>query len=198
MKRACVFLIVLCFFGTLSAAADERKCASAKQGSSSRIDEVSIQQFLAAAAAGSLEDVKSWLARGMDVNARNEFGQTALHVVQKAETAQYLIKSGADVNARDKDFSMTPLFYQEVPVARLLVAAGADINARSKKGNTPLIWHSYNGYQKGIAYLLSKGADINAVNDDGQTALDVAETFANRSLAKYLRTKGARSNRLNR
>lgn len=145
--------------------------------------------FLEAVRKGDLAEVKNKLKTGADIRAKDEFGQSALHVVKDVRVAQFLLSQGADVNLRDKDFLMTPLFSKEVPIAKLLVAAGADVNARSNKGNTPLIWYSYSSYLDGIKYLLSAGADINARNDDGQNALDVAEHFADKRTVEFLRAR---------
>ena len=147
-------------------------------------------QYLEAARSGSLKKVKAALEDGINVNAQNASGESALHLVTDPATAAYLIERGADVHLRDKDFGMTPLFFQGVPIARLLVAAGADVNARSFKGNTPLIWFSYGNDLEGVQYLVSVGADTEAVNSDGQTALDVAKRFGNLEVAGYLISLG--------
>lgn len=159
---------------------------------------VTADQFLEAVQNGFLDNVKECLDRGIDMNVRNEKGESALHLVKDAATAEYLISRGADVNLPDRQSGMTPLFFQEVPIARLLVAAGANVNARSLKGNTPLIWFAYSSYLEGIEYLLSVNADLHAVNDDGKTVLDVAEDFGSPELVEYLREAGAKKGSQNK
>ena len=49
------------------------------------------------------------LANGADVNAKDEYGNTALHKLKRREVLQLLLANGAEVNAKDK-FSHTPLW----------------------------------------------------------------------------------------
>ena len=63
-----------------------------------------------AAVFGNIEAVKKHLAAGADVNAKDENGETPLHLAATKETAELLIAEGADVNAKDKD-GVTPLDY---------------------------------------------------------------------------------------
>ena len=151
------------------------------------------QQFLDAVRKGSLDNVKTWLAQGMDINARNESGEGALHVVRDPKVAVFLIQNGIDLEMRDDTLGMTPLFHHEIGIAKVLIDAGADVNARSHRGNTPLMWYAYSGYLEGIRYLAKRGADINARNYDGQTALDIAERFASQDVSNFLRSAGGRS-----
>jgi len=132
--------------------------------------------------------VTEQLAKGVNVNAKNETQQTALHVTQSPEIAQLLIEHGADINAKD-DLGAVPIFNKELPTAKILFAAGNDINIRNEKGNTLLIWWTYSGYLEGIKYLVEHGGNINACNIDRHNALDIAEHFQpNSDTLKYLQT----------
>lgn len=51
--------------------------------------------------------IKILLATGVDVNASNNIGQTALHLAGNAEVAQLLLAAGADRTTRDAN-GMTP------------------------------------------------------------------------------------------
>ena len=97
-----------------------------------------------AARDGNIEAVKQHLAAGVDVDVKNKYEWTPLHMVADAghkEIAELLISNGADVNVK-KDDGGTPLhwavymdFYE---VAELLIAKGADVNAKDKDGESPL------------------------------------------------------------
>ncbi|MDP6735717.1 MAG: ankyrin repeat domain-containing protein, partial [Nitrospinaceae bacterium] len=63
------------------------------------------------AAKGDIEAVKQHLAAGTDVNAKDWFENTPLHLAAEyghKEIAELLIAKGADVNAKD-DHGQTPL-----------------------------------------------------------------------------------------
>ena len=53
-----------------------------------------------AAAAGDLAAIQAELDKGVDVNIRDPYGKTPLHVVKTKEIAELLIAKGADVNAK--------------------------------------------------------------------------------------------------
>jgi len=85
-------------------------------------------------------DVKSLIAAGVDVNARDESGSTPLIEAARwsndPEVIQVLIDAGADIHARDElGFDVTALVAAAMStvnpeVVRALVTAGADVNAR--------------------------------------------------------------------
>jgi ankyrin repeat protein/uncharacterized protein YecT (DUF1311 family) len=62
-------------------------------------------EMLQAAGRGHLEQVKTFLAKGGDVNARNKFGETVMMAAAMAgnlDLVRFLIDKGADVNAKDE------------------------------------------------------------------------------------------------
>lgn len=149
------------------------------------------EKFLRAVYDGEDNIVRELLDSGVDINVRDNTGQTCLHIVRDKNMAVYLISRGADISAQETDHGMTPLFFQNKDIAELLLSGGADVNALSQEGNTPLIWYAYSGYLDGAELLLSNGADINARNKDGHSALDIAGRFNHRTLADYLRSQGS-------
>ena len=153
----------------------------------------SVQRMLDAVTAGDMTITTEQLNDGVDVNAVNESGQTALHLVQSADITRLLIERGSDINAKD-DMGMTPVFNKEIEIAGILLDAGADINARSEKGNTPFVWYTYSGYLDGLRFLVSRGADVSTCNADNQSSLDIAEHFhPNTDVLEYLQTLNIQS-----
>jgi hypothetical protein len=135
--------------------------------------------------------VRQKLDQGINVNAKNDTGQTPLHATQNIDILNLLISKGADVKAVD-DTGMTPLFNKDIDLIKILVEAGADIQHTTPKGNTTLIWYAYSGYIEAIQYMVSLGVDVNKKNHDGQTAYDIAETFGHLNLLEYLKSIGAK------
>ena len=110
------------------------------------------------------DKVVAALASGLDVNAKNRFGNTLL---QQAVTDGY-----ADV-------------------AELLIANGADLNVRDQYGQTLLHLAAANGSVRIAAMLAEKGADINAADNFGLLPLDKAVSARKKDAARFLISKGA-------
>ena len=60
------------------------------------------------------------------------------------DVVELLIAKGADVNAKDEEYGAIPLHHAaqagHKEIVELLIAAGADVNAKNKDGKTPLDW----------------------------------------------------------
>jgi uncharacterized protein len=116
-----------------------------------------------AAAFGNIETLKLLADAGADINARNDFGATALLW-----------------GARDPE------------KAKLLISRGADVNARSTQGRTPLMLASLRpGGSSIVALMLTKGADVNNKDNHGETALGLAATIGDVETMRLLLAKGA-------
>ncbi|MBS3920304.1 MAG: ankyrin repeat domain-containing protein [Deltaproteobacteria bacterium] len=152
------------------------------------------KQLLEAVQGNEIKKVKDLIAQGASVNARNEFGETPLHLAQSKEMAELLLSKGADIHAKDDEFGMTPLFNASKEIFKLLISKGADVNARSKKGLTPLAWSAYGDDLDRIKLLISKGADVNSADDYLKTPLHIASNWNKIEIAKLLISKGAKVN----
>ncbi|WP_096607842.1 protein kinase domain-containing protein [Calothrix sp. NIES-2100] len=114
-----------------------------------------------AAEQGNKQIVELQIAQGANVNSRNNYGNTPLHLAEDIDVVKLLIAKGADVNSNNNDGN-TPLHLAEdIDVIKLLIAKGADVNSRNNDGNTPL--HLAEDIYV-IKVLIAKGADVNAKN----------------------------------
>lgn len=149
------------------------------------------------AANGHLDEIRYWVARGADVNSKDDKGRTPLQqgaVNGHLDVVQYLVARGADVNAKDSDgftvLHTTVLMKGNLEVVQYLVAHGADVNARDKEGSTPLCNAALAGSLDVVQYLATHGADVKATNNDGMTALHIA-ALKYLDVAQYLVSHGA-------
>lgn len=133
--------------------------------------------FLEAVRQNNLAKVKQMIIHGVDVDARDERGRTALLLAvheNHIDIAEALIRSGADVNAQD-DIADSPYLYAgaegRLEILRMTVAAGADLNSVNRYGGTALIPAAHHGHVETVKYLLSTETDIDHINYLGWTAL---------------------------
>lgn len=130
------------------------------------------------------------VAHGTDVNARDQYGKTALHKSAGAPfhhrlPPEVLLELGADIDARASS-GETPLHSaagsRHAHAALVLIEAGADLEARTARGQTPLEWgliHSHNAQLPRLLALVDVLLSAGAVASDDARALmkKVSEEF---------------------
>jgi uncharacterized protein len=124
-----------------------------------------------------IEQVKSFLAQNVKINAIDQNNGTLIHravASRSMDSLKLLLSLGADVNLRNKE-GRTPLMAASTPqLIELLLAAGADINAKDNEGKTALMGAAYSGEITVVKCLLRNKADPEIRTPDGKTALDLA------------------------
>jgi uncharacterized protein len=131
--------------------------------------------LMVASSKGDSEKVKALLAAGADVNAKGQFGETALIVASMdghIEVMKLLLAAGADVNAKAGNNNPTT---KNVPtkgneVVRIEFKP-TDIDIIYFSGETALMLASKGGYIEIVKMLLAAGADVNAKGKYGETTL---------------------------
>lgn len=114
---------------------------------------------------GDVEQVKSQLSAGADVNSKNRMGWTLLHTAIR--------------NRRSE-------------IINLLIDKGADVNARDNRGRTPLHFAVETGQKEVVEQLIAKGAEINVMDIQADNALSLANKNNQTEIAELLKKHGAR------
>jgi ankyrin repeat protein len=152
-----------------------------------------------AAMNGDKVSVQTLLKQGVDVNASQGDGSTALHWAadrEDLEMAEMLIKAGANVNAKTRLGDITPLLMAaktgNPAIVGLLIKSGANVNATTTSGTTPLMLAAASGQSEAVRLLLDTGLDVNAKDvNQGQTALMFAAALNRDQVINVLVERGA-------
>jgi len=107
-------------------------------------------QVMIAAYNGQLDTIKDAIRDGVDVNAQDDYGWTAI---------RYAVRNN-----------------QAEAALLLCTEYKADINLPSKSGRTPLMSAAGNNLQEMVRGLVNLGANLTAVDQSGSTALSYAKT----------------------
>jgi len=149
---------------------------------------------------GDTAAVRALIRSGVDVNAAQGDGMTALHWAAMhgdAEQARMLVYAGARTEAATRDGNYTPLHLAarsgKVSVIKALLDAGANAKAVTTSGGaTPLHFAAENGNPDAIVALLDKGAEVDARETAfGQTPLMWAAAFNRAAAIQVLAARGA-------
>ncbi len=131
----------------------------------------------AAAARDDVAALRTLLAAGAPVDARDAGGRTALLVAtheNKVAAARVLIDAGADVNAKDS-ISDSPYLYAgargHLQILRMTLAHGANLASTNRFGGTALIPAAERGHVETVRTLIDAGVAVDHVNRLGWTAL---------------------------
>jgi len=141
------------------------------------------------------EVVKWFLDQGVDAKNAHFDDPTLLFSAGRPETAELLIQRGVDVNAIDKNgesalFQIIRYTKNPAKIAEVLLAHGANPNVRNRYGQTPLMV-APDGPT--VEALIAAGADVNAKDDRGGSVLQFFGVKAEPSREEALRRHGAKS-----
>lgn len=147
----------------------------------------------------NLADVKNFIVAGVDVNAKDGYGNTPLLLAAQNGNyaiASYLIENGAEVNAQNTEGWTALLyasFYESLPLATTLIEHKANLNLQNKEGWTALTYAVYYGRKSIAKILIENNADVNLTNNLGYNALTYAIQFEHADIAEMLRSRGAKA-----
>ncbi len=156
------------------------------------------QSLISAVRSEDINQVRTLLASGADVNQLQGDGAAALHWAahrNNQELASLLIEAGANINAAN-ELGATALWLASINgspgMLQLLLEAGADANVSLTMGETPLMSAARSGNLESVSLLLDHGADVNLAEEErGQTALMWAVAQSHADVAQLLLVNGA-------
>lgn len=151
------------------------------------------------AMAGDRDAVRTLLQQGVDVNAAQGDGMTALHWAALSgdlDLAKMLLYAGANVKASTRLGAFTPLVLASKSghgsMVSTLLAAGANPNDTTTNGTTALMLAAASGSVDAVTALLDGGASVNATESAmGQTALMFASAYDRAPVVDLLVKRGA-------
>ena len=131
-----------------------------------------------AAALGDAMEASRLIGSGSDVNGRDGYERTPLHVATyfgRRDVIAVLARAGADLGAKERDrYDAVTIaaVADEVATLRVLLDLGASAKlVTSRHDGTALIAASHLGHDEVVKLLIGAGAPLNHVNNLGWTAL---------------------------
>ena len=158
------------------------------------------------------EELERQIAEGLDVNTRDENGDTLLYWFlvngDSIKPLKILIDAGADVNAPSSAHGMTPLVYATTLAEKLQLKARARFPfAYGQTGSDRQVARANikKSTQEGLEYaleviklLLEAGADINQETPFGTPLMSASTSDLNAEIVDYLLKSGADVNQQDR
>lgn len=139
--------------------------------------EYSEDGFVKCAGDGDIENVKLFIAEGMEINAKNKYGETPLMaaaVSSHTNIVKILLEKGAEPNTKDNDGSTALILsamWDSPEIIKLIVAQGADVNVSNNFGKTALMLAAEYGQTENVNDLLRGNAKVNVIDNHGNTPL---------------------------
>ncbi len=131
-----------------------------------------------------VDKVKKLVGSGANVNAKDEFGNTALMYAAGSHlhASEKQLENGAKTEKRWLD------------IMKFLLKNGADPNEKNKNNRTSLSFAVYHGREEGVQTLINYGANLNFTNTDGWSYLMIASYHCYYDIARILLRNGAKKN----
>jgi len=191
------FLVPVFLFATFGFDAEGGPARTKKKKKGYTYSEIT---FVECAKKGDIEAVKLFLDEGMNINAVNKRGQTALILAagyQREELVTLPLEKGADVEFIGERHVRTPLMEAagagNNAIIKQLVQKKAKVNARDYENHTPLHFAVMYGHVETVKLLVELGADPNArATGITGTPMTLAKTNGYTEIVQILKDAGAK------
>ncbi len=144
------------------------------------------QGLHAAASKGDLAQIQKLIASRVDLNVRDSYGRTALHVATFAKQSgaiRSLVNAGADINLLENDrydaVTIASVADDEITLRTLLSLGASAKQITSRYDGTALIAAAHLGHDGVVRQLIAAGAPLNHVNNLHWTATIEAIVLGN-------------------
>jgi len=165
---------------------------------SSLLPPVSAVNFERFVKEGNLDEVKENIARGINIEQRNEDGMTPLLVAaqhNRIEILKALIEKKADLSVTDEEQRTVLHCALGIPdgydLVQVILRYGVNVNAEDDEGKTPLHYAVRCRNHRVAKALLKRKADVNATDKNLLSVLQSAINTKNDSMVKMLLDKHA-------
>lgn len=137
-----------------------------------------LNEYLLAAELGNLHQLKTCLTQGVDINASNRQGQTAITLAslnQHYDCVSVLISAGVDINQQDRT-CLNPFLLSclnnDIKLLQLILPAKPDLNCLTRFGGVGLTPACEKGHIEIVKILLAEtDINVNHTNFVGWTPL---------------------------
>ena len=205
-QLVCLTAVVVCLLlSACAGSADRPTPDAARRFLKLRGYDFNEEGFFKAAENGDAMAVDGFVSAGINVNAKDQNGDTALTATAArgdAKIVDLLLRGGADVNAKGRN-GWTALLLalqdeHDEATDILLNQPALDVKALTPEGMTSLmlaVWHQKDRF---VRTLVQRGSELNHQDKDGDTAVHGAALYGNVGILGALLDAGANPNMKNK
>ncbi|MFP3021113.1 MAG: ankyrin repeat domain-containing protein [Wolbachia sp.] len=154
------------------------------------------RQLLAAVQGGGFNEAKGLIAKGANIDTKDEDGSTLLYSAAEIgdlDRIRFLLDNGSNIETENGEYQATPLHgavaNYRLDAVKLLLSHDANVNAEDKGHWTPLHYAAGTDRLDIVKSLVDAGANLSATDDYGKTPLDIAKDKGHSSIVNYLKER---------